>query len=151
MTSDPLLPWIRREGMALLTDLYQLTMVTGYFKTGSHKKRVSFEYFFRELPPQAGFAVFAGLEQMLDGIAAMRFSDSDLLYLSREVGFDDDVIGFLDGFEPELDIWAMPEGSLAFPHEPLVRVEGPLFAAQLVETFILNALNYPTLIATILS
>jgi nicotinate phosphoribosyltransferase len=134
--------------MALLTDLYQLTMVTGYFKTGSHEKRVSFEYFFRELPPHAGFAVFTGLEQMLDGISAMRFSETDLDYLRKEVGFDNDVIEFLAGFEPELDIWAMPEGTIVFPHEPLVRIEGPLFAAQMVETFILNSLNYPTLIAT---
>jgi nicotinate phosphoribosyltransferase len=145
---DPLAGWVRRENMALMTDLYQLTMVAGYFKNHIHDKRASFEYFFRELPPHSGFAVFAGLEQMLDGLAAMRFSDSDLAYLSETVGFPDDVIAFLSGFKPELDVWAMAEGMIVFPHEPVVRVEGPLFAAQLVETYLLNALNYPTLIAT---
>ena len=146
--NDPLQTWINREGMALVTDFYQLTMVTGYFKTGIHEKRVAFEYFFRDLPPHSGFAVFAGLEQMLDGVAALRFSGSDLAYLQDTLGFDRDVIEFLADFRPKLDIWAAPEGSVVFPHEPLARVEGPLAAAQFVETFILNALNYPTLIAT---
>jgi nicotinate phosphoribosyltransferase len=145
---DPLQGWIQRENMALLTDLYQLTMAAGYFKNQVHDKRACFEYFFRELPPHSGFAVFAGLEQMLDGISAMRFSRSDLAYLSATVGFPDDVISFLSDFRPELDVYAMAEGEIVFPHEPIVRVEGPLLAAQLVETYILNALNYPTLIAT---
>jgi nicotinate phosphoribosyltransferase len=145
---DPLAPWIEREGMGLLTDLYQLTMAAGYFKTGMHERRVAFEYFFRELPRDGGFAVFAGLEQALAGLAGMRFSGSDLAYLRETAGLDAEVIDFLAGFKPELDVWAMPEGTLVFPHEPLVRVEGPLAAAQLVETYLLNALNYPTLIAT---
>lgn len=145
---DPLMPWIRREGMALLSDLYQLTMAAGYLKTGIHDKRAAFEYFFRELPPHSGFAVFAGLEQALSGIANLGFSKSDLEYLENTVGFDREVVDFFGGFRAEVDVWAMPEGTVVFPHEPLLRVEGPLAACQLVETYVLNALNYPTLIAT---
>lgn len=146
--SDPLRPWVQRRNMALATDLYQLTMLTGYLKTGAHEKRAAFEYFFRALPPHAGFAVFAGLEPLLSGIQGMRFTGSDLAYLRETLGFDREVISYLKSFRPEVDVWAAPEGTVVFPHEPLVRVEGPLAAAQLVETFLLNALNYPTLIAT---
>jgi len=145
---DPLDPWVLRERMALLTDLYQLTMVAGYVKTGMHEREACFEYFFRELPPHTGFAVFAGLAPALAGIASMRFSKDDLAYLKETVGFDDEVIEFFGEFRPAVDVWAMAEGTPAFPHQPLLRVEGPLYAAQLVETFILNALNFPTLIAT---
>jgi len=146
--NDPLLPWVRREGMALNTDLYQLTMVAGYIKSGIHEKRACFEYFFRELPPESGFAVFCGLEHVVSGIESMCFNDSDIEYLRNELGFDDEVIDRLEDFPPRIDLWAMPEGSLAFPNEPLLRTEGPLYMTQLVETFILNNLNYPTLAAT---
>ncbi len=143
-----LLPWVDRREMTLLTDLYELTMIAGYYRTGIHEKPAAFEYFFRELPPHSGFAVFAGLGPMLQGLQTMRFSESDLDYLSGEVGFDKDVVEFLAGLEIDLDVWAPPEGTIVFPHEPVVRVEGGLAAAQLVETFILNALNYPTLVAS---
>ncbi len=145
---EPLLPWVGREGMALCTDLYQLTMIAGYLKTGVHEKRSAFEYFFRELPSHAGFGVFAGLEQALSGLEKLRFSESDLEYLRESAGFDGEVIEFLSRFKPEVDVWAMEEGEVVFPGEPLLRVEGPLASAQLVETYLLNALNYPTLIAT---
>jgi nicotinate phosphoribosyltransferase len=92
--------------------------------------------------------VFAGLEQLLQGIENLSFSASDLEYLGGTVGFDGEVLDYLRSFRAEVDLWAMAEGTAVFPHEPLVRVEGPLAAAQLIETYLLNALNYPTLVAT---
>ncbi|MFO8057240.1 MAG: nicotinate phosphoribosyltransferase [bacterium] len=145
---DPHLPWFERQKMALLTDLYELTMLIGYLKTGLHERRVAFEFFFRELPPHSGFAVFAGLEGLIKGIENMSFSSSDLDYLEKSAGFDKEVIDYLADFHPEVDMWAMPEGTVVFPNEPLLRVEGPLAAAQLLETYVLNCLNYPTLVAT---
>ena len=145
---DPYKAWFERHNMGLLTDLYELTMLIGYLKTGLNERRVAFEFFFRELPPHSGFAVFAGLEGLLKGIENMSFSESDLEYLEKSAGFDQEVIDYLASFHPKVDVWAMPEGTTVFPYEPLVRVEGPLAAAQLLETYVLNALNYPTLVAT---
>ncbi len=145
---DPHKPWFERRNMALLTDLYELTMLIGYLKTGLHERKVAFEFFFRDLPPHSGFAVFAGLEELLKGVENMSFSASDLEYLEQSAGFDKEVIDYLSTFRPEVDVWAVPEGTPVFPNEPLLRVEGPLAAAQLLETYVLNTLNYPTLVAT---
>ena len=145
---DPLAPWIERQGMALVTDLYQLTMMAGYVANNMQDRPAAFEYFFRNLPPHTGFAVFAGLEQALKGLEGMRFTDSDMEYLEGLGIFGDDALDYFREFVMDVDMWAMPEGTLVFPNEPIVRVEGKLGPAQLVETFILNCLNYPTLIAT---
>lgn len=141
-------PWFRREGVALLTDLYQLTMMSGYQKQGRMAQRTSFDYFFRSLPPHAGFAVMAGLEPFLDYLANLRFEPGDLDYLRGLGMFDEDFLGALAGFHITLDISAIPEGSLVYPYEPILQVEGPIFQTQLVETALLNFLNYSTLIAS---
>ena len=140
--------WARREDLALLTDFYELTMMSGYWRTGRHEAPASFEYFFRDLPPDNGFAVSAGLEQLLDFVEHFRFTECDLDYLGGLHVFPAAFLDYLRDFRLSCDVWAVPEGTLVFPHEPVLRVEGPLAEAQLLETAVLNALNYPTLVAT---
>ncbi len=140
--------WARREDLALLTDYYQLTMMGGYFKTGHRDLQACFDYTFRELPPDNGFGITAGLEQLLDQVDRLRFNDADLAYLSGLGAFDDSFLEYLASFRPRCSIYAVPEGTVVFPHEPVLQVEGPLIEAQLLETLVLNTLNFQTLIAT---
>lgn len=140
--------WAERENLALLTDYYQLTMMSGYWRTGRKDLIACFDYTFRELPPHNGFAIAAGLEQWLDLLERLRFTTSDLDYLSSLGAFDDGFLDYLRDFRPRCSIDAVPEGTVVFPHEPVVQIEGPLIEAQLLETALLNSLNYPTLIAT---
>jgi nicotinate phosphoribosyltransferase len=140
--------WTRRENLALLTDYYQLTMMGGYWKTGRRDLRACFDYTFRDLPPHNGFAITAGLEQLLDQVERLRFDEQDLAYLSSLGTFDDAFLDYLRSFSPRCSICAIPEGTVVFPHEPVLQVEGPLIEAQLLETVVLNTLNFQTLIAT---
>jgi nicotinate phosphoribosyltransferase len=145
---DYLSRWVHRQGLALLTDWYELTMMGGYHSVGKGGERACFEYFFRELPPHNGFAVAAGLEAFLDYYENLRFGEDDIRYLQETGSFRESFLASLRSFRPSCDIRAVPEGTVVFPMEPMIRVEGPLFEAQLLETFLLNAINYPTLIAT---
>lgn len=140
--------WFRREGLALLTDFYELTMMAGHLKDGRTEKLATFEYFFRSLPPQAGFAVAAGLEPFLDYLEHLRFGPDDLDYLRSLDVFDEEFLTYLRDYRPQFSVRAIPEGSIVFPFEPIVQVEGTLFETQLIETALLNLLNYQTLIAT---
>ncbi len=140
--------WFSREGLALLTDLYELTMMAGYWKEGRTGQRVSFDYFFRNLPPHAGFAVTAGLDPFLDYLEHLRFEQDDIEYLRSLKFFDEPFLAFLQGFRPTFSVNAIPEGSLVFPHEPIIQLDGTIFETQLVETALLNFMNYQTLIAT---
>ncbi len=140
--------WSERESLALLTDYYQLTMMAGYWKTGRKDLHACFDYTFRELPPHNGFAVFAGLEQLLDLVDGLRFDEQDLAYLAGLGTFEPAFLDYLRDFRLTCTINAVPEGTVVFPHEPILQVEGPLIEAQLLETAILNTLNYQTLIAT---
>ncbi len=140
--------WYRREGLALLTDFYQLTMIYGHWKDGRTGQRVCFDYFFRTLPPHAGFAVTAGLAPLLDYLEHFQFQEDDLSYLKSLAIFDDAFLDFLRDFRLKPTVHAMAEGSLVFPFEPIVQVEGTIIEAQLIETALLNTLNYQTLIAT---
>ena len=110
--------WFRREGLALLTDFYELTMMAGQLKCGRENTRVCFEYFFRNLPPQAGFAVSAGLESVLDYLTHLRFREDDLEYLRGLNRFDETFLDYLRDFEPRCTVRAMPEGTLVYPFEP---------------------------------
>ena len=140
--------WAKREDQALLTDFYQLTMMAGYWKTGQKELRACFNYTFRELPPDNGFAVTAGLEQLLDLMENLRFTEQDIAYLASLNAFDKGFLDYLRDFRLTCNIEAIPEGSVVFPHEPVLQVEGPLIEAQLLETVLLNTLNYQTLVAT---
>ncbi len=148
MEQDVSQRWAKRENQALLTDFYQLTMMGGYWKTGQKKLRACFNYTFRQLPPDNGFAITAGLEQFLDLVENLRFTDQDLAYLASLNSFEKGFLRYLQDFRPTCTIEAVPEGSVVFPHEPIVQVEGPLLEAQLLETALLNTLNYQTLVAT---
>lgn len=141
-------PWYRREGLALLTDYYQLTMMAGHLKEGRAQERVCFEYFFRNLPPDSGFAVAAGLGPFLDYMENLSFEDDDIEYLRSLNTFSEDFLENLSTFRPHCTVRAVPEGTLVFPHDPFVQIEGPLFEAQLLETAVLNFFNFQTLIAT---
>lgn len=144
----PSLSWFRREGLALLTDFYELTMMAGYLKEERATQEVSFDYFFRTLPPHAGFAIAAGLDPFLDYIEHLRFYPDDIAYLRSLGVFDDAFLDFLSKFEPRCTVKAVPEGTLIFPNEPVVQISGTIFEAQLLETALLNLFNYQTLIAT---
>ncbi|MCX9073246.1 MAG: nicotinate phosphoribosyltransferase [Candidatus Methanoperedens sp.] len=130
---------------ALRTDLYQLTMMQAYWKSG-HNPEATFDYFVRKIPA-GSYLVTAGLTFVLDYIEKLHFEDDDLEYLETQ-GFDERFLDVLRGFRFTGDILAMPEGSIAFPLEPIIRVTAPIMEAQLVETFILNKMNFSTLIAT---
>lgn len=140
--------------MGLLTDLYQLTMAYGYWKLGIHNKEAAFHLNFRRSPFSGGFALAAGLEYVLDYIDNFRFEDGDVAYLGTLKGCDDkplfsaDFLDYLRNLDFACDIHAVPEGTVVFPYEPLVRVTGPILQAQLLETALLNIINFQTLIAT---
>lgn len=136
------------ENLTLLTDLYQLTMMGGYFSEGCYRRGAAFEYFFRRLPGKSGFAVLAGIEDMVERLESLRFDRESLDYLSSLKIFDEDFLKALRSFQFTCDVDAAPEGTVVFPYEPLVRVKGELWQAQLMETTLLNSLNYPTLVAT---
>jgi nicotinate phosphoribosyltransferase len=134
--------------LALLTDLYQLTMAHGYWANGVAEREAVFHLFFRKPPFGGGYAVCAGIGPALEHLARLRFTDDDLAYLGRAVGFPPAFLAYLRELRLELTVDAVPEGRVVFAHEPLVRVRGPLLAAQLVETALLALVNFETLIAT---
>jgi nicotinate phosphoribosyltransferase len=136
------------EKPALFTDLYQLTMLKAHVELGRADKKAVFEYFFRKLPPHTGYAVFAGLGTFLSALERMRFGQDELAFLKKIGIATGKAMEYLKSFSFEGNIWAVPEGSVVFPYEPLVRVEAPIAQAQLIETLLLNILNYQTLIAT---
>lgn len=140
--------WVKRQGLGLLTDLYQLTMMHGHWKEGRAQFDVCFEYYFRALPPHAGFGILAGLEPFLDYLENLRFLPDDIEYLRSLALFDEGFFQYLKDFRLSCTVRAVPEGTLVFPNEPLLQIEGNIFETQLIETALLNILNYQTLIAT---
>jgi nicotinate phosphoribosyltransferase len=133
---------------ALLTDLYELTMAYGYLRTGKADDEAVFHLYFRENPFGGGYTIAAGLEAAIGYLDNLRFGDLDLEYLRGLGLFDDEFIDRLRRFEVACDVDAVPEGTVVFPHEPLLRVRGPILQAQLVESALLNAVNFQSLIAT---
>ena len=139
---------VYNQSLALLTDLYQLTMVYGYWKAGMAERQSVFHINFRRWPFKGGFAVTAGLETAIQFLQEFHFSPSDLSYLDSLKLFEKPFLDYLSRFSFACDIDAMPEGTLAFPYEPIFRVKGPLWQAQLLESPMLNLINFQTLIAT---
>ena len=133
---------------ALLTDLYQLTMAYSYWKAGLHERQAVFQLFFRRQPFRSGFAIAAGLGPAIDYLLGLRFTSDDIAYLRTLRLFDEAFLRYLEDFRFECDVDAVYEGTAVFPHEPLIRVVGPILQAQLVETALLNIINFQTLIAT---
>lgn len=135
------------RNLTLLTDFYELTMMQGYFKNKTNE-RVIFDAFYRTNPCNGGYAIAAGLEQVVEYIKNLRFTPEDITYLSSLNCFEQDFLDYLSAFHFSGDIYAIPEGSVIFPREPLVKVIAPIMEAQLVETAILNIINHQSLIAT---
>lgn len=135
------------DSLTLHTDFYQINMMQVYFNKGIHNKRAVFEAYFRKVPFENGYAVFAGLERIVRYLENLSFSDSDLSYL-EELGYPEEFLDYLKNLKMELTVKSAKEGDLVFANEPLVQIEGPLAQCQLVETAILNIINYQTLVAT---
>ncbi|HEV8051054.1 MAG TPA: nicotinate phosphoribosyltransferase [Parachlamydiaceae bacterium] len=142
------------QSLALLTDLYQLTMSYGYWKAGMDNKEAVFHLFFRKRPFQGGFTITAGLEAVIDYLKKFRFDPNDLAYLATLNVADDEPLfepaffDYLANMKFTCSVDAVPEGNVVFPYEPLIRVQGPLIQCQLLESPLLNLVNFPTLIAT---
>lgn len=136
------------RNLTMLTDLYQLTMMNGYIKAGTPDHVAVFDLFFRRNPGGAAFAVAAGLEQVIDYIKNLRFDPDDIEYLRSLNLFDEKFFDYLKDFRFTGEMYAVPEGTVVFPFEPIVRIKAPIFEAQLIETAMLNILNHQTLIAS---
>lgn len=133
--------------LTLLTDLYEMTMMQGYFKNNNNRT-VVFDAFYRTNPSDGGYAICAGVEQVIEYIENLHFDDDDINYLRSLHIFDEDFLAYLADFHFSGDIYAVPEGSVIFPREPLIKVIAPIMEAQLIETAILNIMNHQCLIAT---
>lgn len=132
----------------LLCDYYELTMGNGYFETGLKDRITYFDVFFRQVPDHGGFAIAAGLEQIIEYIKNLHFSEADIQFLREKRLFSEDFLKYLSAFRFSGDIWAVPEGTPIFPGEPILTVRAPAIEAQLIETFVLLSLNHQSLIAT---
>lgn len=137
----------RDDSLTLHTDLYQINMMQVYFDQGIHNKNAVFEVYFRKEPFENGYAVFAGLERIVGYLEQLRFSETDLAYL-ESLGYPENFLDYLKNLKMELSVRSAREGDLVFANEPIVQIEGPLAQCQLVETAILNIVNYQTLVAT---
>lgn len=137
-----------RTDLSLLTDFYEMTMMQGYHKTPQESKTAVFDVFFRENPSKSGYAITAGLQQVIEYIKNLHFSEEDVQYLKSLNAFDDNFIEYLRSFKFTGEIYAVPEGTVVFPMESLLRIKAPIMQAQLVETAILNIINHQSLIAT---
>lgn len=139
---------IEQGNMTMLTDFYELTMANGYFKTGMADDIAYFDMFFRKIPDGGGFAIAAGLEQLISYLNQLKFDERDIAYLREKGMFDEEFLTYLRNFKFECDVWAVPEGTPIFPGVPLVTVRGPVIQAQFIETIMLLAINHQSLIAT---
>ena len=137
-----------QRNLTMVMDLYELTMANGYFNDGDMETRVAFDVFYRKNPDRGGFTIFAGLEQIVEYIENLHFSDDDIAYLRSLNTFTDTFLNYLKEFQFQGDIYAFPEGTIMYPNEPILTVVAPLIDAQLVETAILTQINHQSLVAT---
>lgn len=134
--------------LTMLTDFYEFTMINGFFKEGCAEKIAYFDMFFRRVPDNGGFAIMAGVEQVIKYIKELEFTKEDIDFLRGKQLFDEKFLDYLRNFEFQCDVWAVPEGTPIFPYEPIVVVRGPAIQAQFLETMILLTVNHQSLIAT---
>lgn len=139
---------IEKINLTMLTDFYELTMANGYFEANMKDDIAYFDMFFRRIPDDGGYAIMAGLEQVIQYLDNLEFTDEDIEYLRGKKIFCDEFLEYLRNFEFTCDVWAVPEGTPIFPYEPLITVRGPVMQAQFVETMILLLVNHQSLIAT---
>ena len=139
---------MEKANLTMLTDFYEITMANGYFCTDMADDIACFDMFFRKIPDDGGYAIMAGLEQVIEYLENLRFTDADIAYLRKQQIFDEDFLNYLSDFKFTCDVWAVPEGTPIFPGEPIITVRGPVMQAQFVETMILLIVNHQSLIAT---
>ena len=135
------------RNLTMLCDYYELTMANGYFKTDIRDRVVYFDVFYRNNPDNGGYAITAGLEQIVEYIRDLHFTDEDIEYLRSKKCFCEDFLEYLSGFKFNGDIWAIPEGTVVFPGEPLMTVKANAMEAQFIETYVLMMINHQSLIA----
>ncbi|NLL63621.1 MAG: nicotinate phosphoribosyltransferase [Ruminococcaceae bacterium] len=133
--------------LTMLTDFYEITMANGYFKNDFKDTIAYFDMFYRKIPDNGGFVIMCGVEQLIDYLKNLKFTEKDINYL-RTRGFDEDFLDYLRNFKFKCDVWVIPEGTPVFPREPLVKVRGPIIQAQFIETALLMLINHQSLIAT---
>jgi len=138
----------QRPNLTMLTDFYEFTMANGFLQEGFRDKVAYFDMFFRKNPDNGGFAIMAGVEQLIEYLNNLKFTEEDISYLRSKNIFDEAFLKYLEDFEFCCDVWAIPEGTPIFPGEPIVTVRGPVVQAQLVETMLLLTINHQSLIAT---
>jgi nicotinate phosphoribosyltransferase len=139
---------MNKTNLTLLTDFYELSMAGGYFASGVSEEVAYFDYFFRRIPDNGGFAIMAGLEQLVEYLQDLRFYDEDIDFLRRKGGFSEDFLTYLKDMEFSCDVWSVPEGTPVFPGEPIITVRGKVAQAQFIETMLLLLINHQSLIAT---
>ncbi|WHH61083.1 nicotinate phosphoribosyltransferase [Petroclostridium sp. X23] len=140
--------WKEKINLTMLADFYELTMANGYFEHGFKDKIAYFDMFFRKVPDSGGFAIMAGVRQLIEYIESLEFSDEDIEYLKNKKIFSTQFLEYLRNFKFTCDVWAVPEGTPIFPNEPIVAVRGPIIEAQFIETMVLLTINHQSLIAT---
>jgi nicotinate phosphoribosyltransferase len=140
--------WLVKENLTMLADFYEFTMANGYLENNMEGKIAYFDMFFRSIPDDGGFAIMAGVEQLLDYLNNLKFSEDDINYFKSTGIFGEKFINYLENFNFTCDVWAIPEGTPIFPNEPIVTVRGPVVQAQLIETMVLLTVNHQSLIAT---
>lgn len=140
--------WKDKKNLSMLADFYEFTMANGYFESGMKDVIGYFDMFFRNIPDDGGFAIMAGVEQLIGYLSNLKFSDEDIEYFRSKNMFSEEFLDYLRNFEFKCDVWAIPEGTPIFPGEPLVTVRGPIVQAQIVETMVLLTVNHQSLIAT---
>ncbi len=138
----------KHRNLSMLVDFYELTMSNAYLAHGLGDREVVFDMFFRSVPDRGGFAIFAGLEQLIEYLNSLKFDDEDIEFLKNKYEFSPEFLEYLRNFKFSCDVWAMKEGTPIFPNEPIVTVKGPAIQAQLIETMILLSINYQSMIAT---
>ena len=136
------------SNLTMLTDFYELTMANGYLTSGLKDVTAYFDVFFRRVPDDGGFAIMAGLQQTIEYLTSLRFTEDDIAYLKSKGIFSQEFLDYLRDFEFACDVWAVPEGTPIFPNEPIMKIKGPVIQAQFVETAILLHINHQSLIAT---
>ena len=137
-----------KRNLSMLTDFYELTMANGYFENGFKDQVAYFDMFFRKVPDDGGFAIMAGLQQLIEYLENLSFSDEDIEFLRSKNIFSDEFLEYLKNFRFSCDVWAVPEGTPIFPKEPIITVKGPVIEAQFIETMVLLCINHQSLIAT---
>lgn len=139
---------LKEENLTLLCDFYEFAMANGYFEAGMGEKIVYFDMFYRTVPDNASYSITAGLEQVIDYIENLHFSDEDIDFLRTKKIFHEDFLEYLRNFKFECDVWALREGTVIFPKEPIIIVKGPIMQAQMLETMILLTINHQSMVAT---